>query len=432
MENLKIDCVSLANVEILETGIWNGLKMTDEDLDEMVKNFNDKVIEPFLNLDHDDKFTDKVKQALKVVSLGFVSSLKREGSKLVADFKQVPLKVADLIKSGMLKKRSVEFFSKGFKINGKSFNNVLKAVSFFGADIPAVNSLSDDFDILLKLEKNSFSNTENEGVIKLNQKISFQSRIGDRIRSLREGKDMSLDELATAISAKLSGGSIAGNTLSQIETGSIAVPSAPVLSAIASVLGVGVGTLEGLLPSGEEPIEGGRFIGEQKLKKGKGMETIEIPKSEHDSLVAFKSESEGTIVSLKSEVETLKAEKVVLEKFKDDIAKEKVEALKVDADTFVNGIIADGKLLPKFKDMYVADYISKSETPENLKLFKEDCEGRDKVIELGEVIKDGKKVSAVDFSDTAKANEAIEAKMKADGTSYDVAAKALGLFSEGE
>jgi len=148
--NYKIETTEIRNVEILSTGVWNGVNFTKNDLSEIISNFENKVLEPFINLDHNDKFTDKVKENLKVLSLGFVSSLRQMGDKLVADFKQVPKKVAELIEAGLLKKRSIEIFHKGFNVNGKKYNNVLRAVSFFGADVPAVNNLSDDFEVMLQ------------------------------------------------------------------------------------------------------------------------------------------------------------------------------------------------------------------------------------------------------------------------------------------
>lgn len=185
LEKMKIETTEMKNVEILSTGKWNEIDVTDSDLDEMISNFNDKVLEPYLNLDHDDNFTDNVKRALSVVSLGLVSQLKKVGNKLIADFIQVPKKVAELIDSGMLKKRSVEFFRKGFKVNGKVYKNVLKAVSFFGADIPAVNNLSNDFDILLKSKDNAialFNNDVKAEKIKFNmEKITM-----DKIEIPRE------------------------------------------------------------------------------------------------------------------------------------------------------------------------------------------------------------------------------------------------------
>lgn len=143
----------ILNVEILRAGTWNGTKITAENLQQMIENFDAGIIEPYLNLDHDDKFTDKVKASLKVVALGWVSALRREGDRLFADFKQVPEKIAGLIENGAIKKRSVEFFRKGYKQNGSAYDNVLKAVSFFGADIPAVNNLSDEFLVLQAVQE---------------------------------------------------------------------------------------------------------------------------------------------------------------------------------------------------------------------------------------------------------------------------------------
>jgi hypothetical protein len=348
-KDLKIETAEMKNVEILETGTWNGLKVTEKDLDEMVGNFKDNVLEPFLNLDHDDKYTDRVKRALSVVSLGFVSQLKREGNKLIANFIQVPSKVAELIKSGMLKKRSVEFFPKGFRVNGKVFNNVLKAVSFFGADVPAVNSLSNDFEILLKSKEHAvcLSNNTDAKIIK------FENTHG-------------------------------GN-----------------------------------------------------------METIEVSKKEYTELVTFKSTNEPEITKLKAENETLSTsnkeltgklevaekENKELQTFKNTAIENQKVSLKKEAEGFISGIIKDGKLLPKFKADKVADYIEKSSDNEKLKLFKEDLESRDKVIELGELkdeqgnlVKDPKTLSNDEI------NEAIEAQMKKTGKSWEEVAPEFGLI----
>lgn len=151
----KVDIADIKNVEILDSGTWidmSGKKteITKDDIDEMVNNFKNGVREPILNLDHSDKLTDKVKRSLSVLSLGFVSDLKRIGTKLVADFKEVPAKLAELIKAGSLKKRSAEFFKKGYIANGKVYNNVLSAVSFFGHDAPAINTLNNDFEVIFE------------------------------------------------------------------------------------------------------------------------------------------------------------------------------------------------------------------------------------------------------------------------------------------
>jgi hypothetical protein len=350
-KDLKIDTVEMQNVEILETGTWNGFKVTEKDIDEMVVNFEKKVLEPYLNLDHDDKFTDRVKKALSVVSLGFVSQLRRDGKKLIANFIQVPKKVAELIKSGMLKKRSVEFFPRGFKVNGEAFTNVLKAVSFFGADIPAVNSLSNDFDILLKSNLHAVSLSNNTE----SKKILFNHNDG-------------------------------GN---------------------------------------------------------KRMETIEVSKKEYTDLVTFKSTNEPELAKLQAENESLvksndelsgqvkdnEKEIKELKTFKENAIEQNKVSLEKEANDFISGVIKDGKLLPKFKADKVADYIEKASDENKLKLFKEDLESRDRVIELGE-LKDEQGNATKDAGSMSndEINEAIEAKMKKTGKTWEQVAPDFGLI----
>jgi phage shock protein A len=341
---LKIDTVSIHDIEILRVGKWNGIDVKETDLKEMVSNFEGGVIEPYLNLDHNDKYTDNVKKALSVVSLGFVSQLKQVGDRLIANFKQVPIKIAELIKSGMLKKRSVEFYPRGFNQNGKTFNNVLKAVSFFGADVPAVNALSDDFEILLKQSDNTTTlNTEIE-CTKIN------------------------------------------------------------------------------------------FIQEKNMD-------ITIAKSEYDELLKFKNDAvritseveakEDTIQHLKAEVEKITAEKKDVEKkvsdaeaFMKKYETEKQAALEKEAVNFVDGLIKELKLLPKFKEDKVADYIAKSADAVKLESFKEELLSRGKVINLGELKDEAGNLIVGKIETSEQAQNAVEAKMKA-GMSYEDAVKAV-------
>jgi hypothetical protein len=73
-------------------------------------------------------------------ALGYISKIYKVGSKLVADFKELPKKVYDAIKRGNYKRVSSEIYW-NYKANGSTFNRVLKAVALLGADIPAVTNL---------------------------------------------------------------------------------------------------------------------------------------------------------------------------------------------------------------------------------------------------------------------------------------------------
>ncbi len=140
----KLDTVNLKGVEIFEAGKWKGTEWTEADLDELIVNHKSGVIEPYLNINHSGEATGEFKNALKAMSLGFVEGLRREGTKLIADFKQVPKTIGELIEAGALKKKSVEVFKRYYTAAGREYKNVLQAVTFHGADgTPAVNTLSD-------------------------------------------------------------------------------------------------------------------------------------------------------------------------------------------------------------------------------------------------------------------------------------------------
>ena len=146
----ELPTVNIDGVEILAVGKWDGTPTTmeykTEDLDAIVKSFEelsgDKELnyEPPVKLGHDDN--QKLLQEDGYPAAGWVSSLKRVGEKLVADFKGVPRKIGDIIKAGGWKKVSSEIYT-DYEEGGKKFPMVLKAVSLLGGDIPAVKTIAD-------------------------------------------------------------------------------------------------------------------------------------------------------------------------------------------------------------------------------------------------------------------------------------------------
>ena len=75
-------------------------------------------------------------------SMGRVVNLWREGTKLIADFDDVPEVVEDLIKQKTYSKISAEFYE-GFEAGGKPYGAVLRRVALLGAEIPEVKTLAD-------------------------------------------------------------------------------------------------------------------------------------------------------------------------------------------------------------------------------------------------------------------------------------------------
>lgn len=140
---------NIDGVEIFATGRHRGseiVNITTDDLAHMVNSFNELTtsiegFRPVLKLGHDDvqKFFGAHKGA---PNLGFIEKIWVEGSKLLANFTNVPDALVDLIKMRRFNSVSIEMFPKTV-FNGKEFKNVLVAVALLGAELPAVKGLKE-------------------------------------------------------------------------------------------------------------------------------------------------------------------------------------------------------------------------------------------------------------------------------------------------
>ena len=128
---------NINGVEIFSEGVWNGDKYGAEDLNSMIENFEETGFQPPLKLGHNEA-QPEMKDGEP--ALGYVDKIYKEGSKLLADFKEIPKKVYEAMKRGNYKRVSSEIFW-NYKNNGKVLDRVLKAVALLGAEVPAVTNL---------------------------------------------------------------------------------------------------------------------------------------------------------------------------------------------------------------------------------------------------------------------------------------------------
>ena len=206
-KSMKLETLNVLDVEVFAAGFWNGDEYTERDLDEIVQHYNDGLLEPYLNINHSKKASKQFGDALKSLSLGFVSRLERAGKKLIADFKQVPKTIAELIEAGALKKKSIEIFRRYPHADGKVYRNILQAVTFHGADgVPAVNTLS-DFVKLYKADLPTIVLTSGEivmldefkttGVKKMSDIIELKKADYDELKESANKVDGMAGEIAT-------------------------------------------------------------------------------------------------------------------------------------------------------------------------------------------------------------------------------------------
>jgi len=134
----------LKDVEVFGTGEWNGHKITDEDIDNIVNGTNEIIdkLKPRVKLGHSDK-----QELLKKTGLpagGWITKLKRAGNKILVNIKEVPKVLYQLIKNGAYKRISSEIlYDYTEPSTRKKYKKVLSAIAFLGADLPAVTNLKD-------------------------------------------------------------------------------------------------------------------------------------------------------------------------------------------------------------------------------------------------------------------------------------------------
>lgn len=191
---------SIKGVEIFSAGKWNGDVYTVEDLDEMVRAFSDTSAEwrPPLKLGHDEE--QKLLQTDGLPAAGYVGKLYRQGTKLLADFVDIPAKVHKLLEKGSYKKVSSEIF---WEIDvgseeGKPrvYKRMLAAVALLGSDMPAVFGLDDilEWYVAAGAEKKFYANEKNKPSIKA-YSFNAEAEQGDEVSSEEENSAMTKEEI---------------------------------------------------------------------------------------------------------------------------------------------------------------------------------------------------------------------------------------------
>lgn len=132
----------ISGVEVFSVGEWNGDEYTLDDLNEMVKAFNEthKGARPYLKLGHDD--SQKLIQSDGLPAAGWVENLYVSGSKLLADFSDIPTKIYELILKKAYRKVSCEIFW-NIKVGEQMYRRMVGAIALLGANTPGVMNLND-------------------------------------------------------------------------------------------------------------------------------------------------------------------------------------------------------------------------------------------------------------------------------------------------
>jgi hypothetical protein len=132
---------TIQGANIFKAGTWNSQTFTEDDLDKIVRAFDEtgsagRVPLKFGHSDTDQPFREGLP------ALGWVTKLWRAGKDLMADFSHIPAEVYAAISNGLFRFTSIELLKNATK-DGKKFPFVLDAVALLGAEPPAVDGLAD-------------------------------------------------------------------------------------------------------------------------------------------------------------------------------------------------------------------------------------------------------------------------------------------------
>lgn len=124
---------AVRGVEIFSSGTHNGDEYTETDLDDMVKAFKELDYRPALKIGH-------TKDKPGSPAFGWITNLRKEGTKLLADFESMHDTVIQALRNRNYDRVSSEIYF-NLKRGGNVFRRALKAVALLGAEVPAVAKL---------------------------------------------------------------------------------------------------------------------------------------------------------------------------------------------------------------------------------------------------------------------------------------------------
>lgn len=132
--------MEMQSVEVFAVGTWNRFKFVEEDLQEIVNNTTALMTEGRLKAPI--KLGHSNAQILKGQtdgdpSLGWITAIRKQGDKIVADFSGIPEILFNAIEQERYKQVSVELK------HTENFGWFMTAVALLGSDLPAVRTLDD-------------------------------------------------------------------------------------------------------------------------------------------------------------------------------------------------------------------------------------------------------------------------------------------------
>jgi hypothetical protein len=185
----------IKNIEVFSAGKWNEDDYSVNDLYAIVDAFNSLKVgfRPYLKLGHDDK--QNIVKSSGMPSIGWVSALRVNGTKLLADFENVPEKLFKLIKAKAYRKVSCEIYW-NLTVEGSKYSRVLGAIALLGAENPGVMNLDDilgNYTLSHKKQPQDIALFEKQDNFKT-YSIELNPNMGEQMADEKTEKELALEQ----------------------------------------------------------------------------------------------------------------------------------------------------------------------------------------------------------------------------------------------
>ena len=383
----KLETVTRTGIEILKAGTWKSanagsVTFTERDLDDMADAYR-RTAQEFrtpVKLGHEMRqavFGDLAGQLGDgEPAFGWIENIRRKGDRLLADFTDLPAKLAQMIEAKAWRHRSPEIHF-GYEIGGRKYRRVVTAVSLLGAVPPAIEGMADLYSheaggewYAVVFAGDTVPATELEGILADLRKLRgrwevlSKSRRGvRRMRSLFDAFEADLSRVARANLAK--GDDMTVNELAALLGLDDDAESAEVVVALAKgdKIDEVVKLAEGLEFGNADqfvawlagkldvsPSDLGAIAGAVADAMGLGDAPAEEPTEDEGEVPMSKDKQVPDVAALSKQIDEASAERATLLKQVAGLEHDKAVSV---ATIAVDSLMTDGKAAPAERDTLV-------------------------------------------------------------------------------
>ncbi len=304
----EVELHEIKDVELFEVGIRNGIKISEETINEIVKNTADMVDNENhripIKLGHsyaqaiakalfgeyaDDWDTEMI--AGDMPALGWVVNVRKVGKKIIGDLVDIPQKLKTLIDNKSYGPRSVEIHNHFTNAEGVDIGKTLWALALLGAANPAVPSLADLFSAGHQAENNiEICSCKSDEVEEMGGKQMTEEKVEKKIDLKSFANEAEIESKILELSAKADEGVSAVTELETFKADVKAKEDANFIERLKEkgrLLPKHEGTVKAMLMQANETVEFEYFDSQLEVNKKSDLRSLLMSFLESQPKVAY-------------------------------------------------------------------------------------------------------------------------------------------------